>query len=654
MRVSFRAFRGIPKLYGLTALIARFFAAFRMTKNEKLSMSSSSFNFIPLKLLLQTCAITDIIKIMEKNKLSSFDHKTFIIFALFWVILGWLGFLSALFGIFYKAIFAAYFFFGAGLLTYFIVGKKIISRLSFEFRYALLLSLLITTIFSFFATPTIFSGRDQGSIAEAATRLSQNHRLKFTTPVSRELFKIYGPGKALNFPGFYYDAKGNLATQFPLAYTAWLGIFYSLFGLGGLVTANVILLFLFFSAFYFLSRQFLKIPASAAALIISVTSFSFMWFFKYTLSENMALALLWIGVLGFIFFLREKNNLYFFSMALTFGLIAFTRVEGFAFLLMAVLILFIDKDARKFLLSEKYKRIFFPVLALVAVLIIDFFVNSPFFKEMGKAALKIFDFLPKSGKSIPEKYLNPAYRAAGIFFAYGILQYLILGIIGIGYFLKKKRVLEIIPFVVSAPAFIYLIDSNISSDHPWMLRRYVFAIIPALIFYTVLFMDSQLKEKKKIIFAGLIIILTAMNIPSFAKYLIFSENDILLAQTKELSQQFSGNDLILVDRLASGDGWSMITGPASFLFGKNAVYFFNPPDLKKINTQKFDKIYLVVPDNNSVLYDKLSSEYQLVYANSYSLSANRLKIPNRSEKNYLGLPEIVTSETDGKIYEIIK
>lgn len=591
---------------------------------------------------------------MEKNKLSDFDCKAFIIFALFWVILGWLGFLSALFGIFYKAIFAAYFFLGAALLLYFMAGKKIISRLSFEFRYALLLFLLITTIFSFFATPTIFSGRDQGSIAEAATRLSQNHRLEFTTPVSRELFKIYGPGKALNFPGFYYDAKGNLATQFPLAYTAWLGIFYSLFGLGGLVTANVILLFLFFSAFYFLSRQFLKIPASAAALIICATSFSFMWFFKYALSENMALALLWIGILGLIVFLKEKNDFYFFSTALTFGLIAFTRVEGFAFLLVFVLILFINKEARKFLSSAKYKRALLPALALAAILFIYFIVNFPFFKEMGKAALKIFNFLPQSGKSIPEKYLNPAYRAAGIFFAYGILQYLIMGAIGITYFLKKKRFLELIPFAVAAPAFIYLIDSNISSDHPWMLRRYVFAVLPALIFYTVLFLDNRLEEKKKLIFAGSIIILIAMNIPSFAKYLVFSENDILLAQTREFSRQFTDDDLILVDRLASGDGWSMITGPASFLFGKNAVYFFNPSDLKKINAQKFNKIYLVVPDNNSVLYDKLSSEYQLVYANSYFLSASRLKISNRYEKNYPGLPEIVTSETGGKIYEIIK
>ena len=591
---------------------------------------------------------------MKKNKLSAFDYKIFIIFALFWVVLGWLGFISALFGIFYKALFAAYFFLGAASLLYFMAGKKIISRLSFEFRCALLSSFLITAIFSFFVTPTIFSGRDQGSISEAAIRLEQNHKLEFETSASKEFFRAYRPGKALNFPGFYYDAKGNLVTQFPLVYIAWLGIFYSLLGLFGLVMANAILLFLFFSAFYFLSRQFLKIPASAAVLIISATSFSFMWFFKYTLSENMALALLWIGILELIVFLKEKNDFYFFSAALAFGLIAFTRVEGFAFLLMAVLILFINKEARKFLVAEKYKRILFPALALAVILVIDFFANFPFFKEIGKAVLKIFDFLPKSGGSIPERYLNPASRATGIFFAYGILQYLILGIIGIGYFLKKKRFSEIIPFVIAAPAFLYLIDSNISSDHPWMLRRYVFAVLPALIFYTVLFLNNRLEEKKKLIFSGSIIILIILNIPSFAKYLAFSENDNLLAKTKEFSQQFSGNDLILVDRLASGDGWSMITGPASFLFGKNAVYFFNPSDLKKINARKFDKIYLAVPDSGSILYDKLNSEYQLVYANSYFLSASRLKIANMSGQDSISSPEIASSETNGKIYEIMK
>lgn len=49
--------------------------------------------------------------------------------------------------------------------------------------------------------PTVFTGRDQGSIALAAIELARGHELAFRNAASDAFFGIYGPGRALNFPG---------------------------------------------------------------------------------------------------------------------------------------------------------------------------------------------------------------------------------------------------------------------------------------------------------------------------------------------------------------------------------------------------------------------------------------------------------------------
>ena len=137
------------------------------------------------------------------------DIKLFTYFALFWIILSWLGFLAALAGFFYWWIFAGYFAISAAILLRAFLSKKIslknLKEVSLIFPIALisLITLVIIIVLSLSATPTIFSGRDQGAISEAAIRLAQNHQLEFYNPVSGEFFKIYGAGKALNFPGFY-------------------------------------------------------------------------------------------------------------------------------------------------------------------------------------------------------------------------------------------------------------------------------------------------------------------------------------------------------------------------------------------------------------------------------------------------------------------
>lgn len=612
---------------------------------------------------------------MEAIVREKLPSRFLLFFALFWVFLGWLGLIITWAGYFHSWIFIAYFIAAAALLVY--CFKKGVFRLSSEFVILSIFLILTAAIIASFSTPSVFSGRDQGSISEAAVRLSQNHQLEFSTPASNEFFKIYGTGKALNFPGFYYTDSGNLTTQFPLPYISWLTIFYSLFGLTGLIIANAVLFYLFFLYFYFLARIFLEKKYCALLLILTGTSFSFSWFSKFTLSENMALSLFWISIFSFLVFFRERSGISYFTFLSSSFLLFFTRIEGIAFLAAGMILMLFLPNIRNFIKKNWIKKLIIPFSLLAVFLLWNIFADTYFYKEIAKALLSSFS---EKNLDLKEKYIFPFFNILQVYVIYGIFPFLILGLTGIGYFIKKRKLEALIPFLIAFPSFWYLIDSNISSDHPWMLRRFVFSILPILIFYTVLLLAkwkekneiiqkdlhiesiskktiSQIRHvlacRKNLIFYSMIAILLFFNLPSFLKYAFFSENKGLLEQVGELGKNFSNNDLVLIDRKASGDGWSMISGPMNFMFAKNSVYFFNSADLDKIDLEKFDKVYLITPEENINIYKSGLLASRLKYFKNYTLKTERIGIT--SQKKFPAFsPSKENVNIKGEIFEILK
>jgi hypothetical protein len=128
----------------------------------------------------------------------------------------------------------------------------------------------------------------------------------------------------------------------------------------------------------------------------------------------------------------------------------------------------------------------------------------------------------------------------------------------------------------------------------------------------------------------------------FIPYLTFSPHKNLLAQTEKISQNFADTDLVLIDRLATGDGWSMMTGPMSFLFGKQTAYFFNLNDLARIDLKRFSNVYFIIPDASQDFYNPLASK--LVPVKDYTIE-NEILV---SVGNNLPIPQKL--ETFGKIY----
>lgn len=570
---------------------------------------------------------------------------------LFFVGLNLLGIILSLGGIFYPILILLYAISGLGVLAYLIFINWSNISLSPSFSAVLILSLTYIFLLSNYTTPTIFSGRDQGSFAEAAISLSSNHQLKFSFPAIREFFAIYGPGEALNFPGFHYNPDGYLITQFPLGYISWLASFYSFFGLYGLIVANGITFFIFLLSFYLTTRYFLRPSSAWVSLFIILTSFVFSWFFKFTLSENIALALVWFGILTFLFFLRDKSQLCLFSSLISFSILAFSRLEAFIFLAMILLVLLVKFFDPSYRLSSFFsKKMVFILLLLVPLYLINIHTNFGYFYMVARGLLHSLGGSRGDGTG----FFSLVFYNIKLFSVYSLIAYVILGSISIIHLAVKRKWNYLIPFFILLPSVFYLLNPSISLDHPWMLRRYVYSLIPMVIFYSVCFLDHFLE--RRYLFYLFSLFLLFLNLPVFLSYINVAENKNLLAQTEKISHNFKNTDLVLVDREAGGSGFSMITGPLRSLYGKQAVYFFNPEDLKKINKNRFSNIYFIIPDYKSSFYAESGILEQSSVYKDYTIKNEILLIKTGAKEEIyespIELPPLESITVSGKIYKL--
>jgi len=577
----------------------------------------------------------------------------FSIFGLFFVGLIFFSVILSLLKLFYIPLIFLYIIPSVAIIAYLGYKNKIQFEISRQLLAIILMSVGFILLFSIFNTPTIFSGRDQGSYSEAAIRLAQNHKLEFSTPASREFLKIYGDGEALNFPGFNYTQNGNLITHFPTGYISWLAIFYSIFGLNGLIIANAVAFFIFLLSFYFLSRIYLdKMPAFFSFFLI-LTSFIFSWFFKFTLSENLALAIIFFGLLQFTLYLKNNKASYLYSSLFSFYILLFIKIEALAFLAVVTIILYLkSKNEKNIRTYFNDKKVIAVSAVLTAIYFWNIFQNFAYYKIFAKGLRH--SFLPGSvaASEAPLNFFQSFYYTFEILNIYGLTVYIIIGIMAFAYFLKKKKYDLLMPFFIVLPGFIYLLQPSVSADHPWMLRRFVFSIIPICILYSVIFLDKFFV--KKYLFYILCSLLLLSNLIIFIPYLTISENKDMLEQIQSLSQNFKDNDLVFIDQKATGDGFSMMTGPMSFLYNKQAVYFINPADVEKIDRSRFSHIYFIIPDDNLILYKNSGLISRLSSVKDYQIETSRLntRIGKKSElySQLIELPIEKDITVSGKIY----
>ncbi len=578
---------------------------------------------------------------MKKTSLTPFE-----LFSLSWISIALFALIIALFGIFYDLLIIGWII----LLLIFIFDsiKKQRFVLKPHTQREILVFAFITSIgilLSAFVTPTIFGGRDEGSLATNAILLSKNHSLNYSNETINQFFNIYGPGKALNFPGFFYTQEGTLRSQFLPAYPSWLAVFHSLFGYNGLKFANLLPFITFIFSFFLILQKFSTRKNSPFLGVLSlITLFPITLFYKFTLTETFFAALIWFSIHFIIRHLEEKSFLTFLLTFIPLFITPFLRIEsiGFGFMLLFMLIL-LDFERMKL---PKYKLLFV-LCGIVAVS--SFMINAHFFTETIKnfANISPIENLKDTTKQkdfslIPKDWRN--FYMLKILFNYNILPFIILGASFIFALFRNKNWKMLSPFIFLSPSLIYLIDANISLDHPWMLRRFVFAIIPISLLYGILLIERTASTKRLPLYiAGILILLNLTYALPFATY---SQNKGLLEKTSQLMSGFNENDLILVSQKASGDGWSLLSEPTKTILEKNAIYFFNQNDLAKIDASKFENIYLVTSDEELHLYNSLSK----TKIRDYALS-NTIVSPSKDPLSSPGTKKI---DTKGTVFKINK
>lgn len=522
-------------------------------------------------------------------------------------------------------------------------------------------TLAFVLLISFPSSPSVFSGRDQGSYAEAAIRLAHDHSLQSHTPaVEQELFHLYGEGKALNVPGFFFASNGSLVTQFPLGNIAWFGASVSLFGIVGLSLANAFTLFVSLLTLFIFLRRFVAFPFAASGVAVAALSFPFVWLQERTLSENVALPLFLILSVHLVSFLTDPKRRIWWLAILSATFLCLTRIEGFFLFALSVVVIFSQQEARRYLLSHFFTTLLSAVVIVSAILSIDIVSNLPFYRTIGKAVMESFVAPSSNTSSALLPSTMPLFRTLEIFWTYGMISILSLALLGFIMLFKGRQFIRLVPFWLALPTFMYLFSPQISPDHPWILRRFVFAFWPTAIVLAIcalarLQISFEGRYPGKILFRpalfssffSALLILPAL--PTTAPRLFFSENRYLLSDVETLSTYFSDRDLILVDRMSSGDPFSIIADPLSTLFGKNAMYFFNPDDLSRLDIAQYEHVYLIVRDGDEHIYQSaLNSHFEFRKMRPYTLRTSTFsretdpaRIPLRNDEVISGMVFLV-------------
>ena len=504
--------------------------------------------------------------------------------------------------------------------------------------------------------PTVFSGRDQGSYSLAALHLAHTGSEGVTAPVIQAFSSLAGTGKALNFPGFAYTDTGALVPEFPIGSIVWYAAFVSVFGLIGFFLANVITATLSTLLFFSLARFSLSPRWSLFVTTLFAVSFPLFWFGRFTLSENFALMLFLLLAVQTTRLLawRPTNPIFFFQLCLTGIVFTATRIEGWPIFALALILCLSISTVRRSLTAHGSERTRLIIIAAAACLLISTtLANLPFYHSL--ASTLWHQWTDAAQRASDEPFFPAFISLWRILWLYQLAPvFLIGGLSAVLIAAKKRSWITLAPLFLALPTLLYLVSPHISGDHPWMLRRFDFTLWPVFLLLTVIgisILDRFLHARSsRGFFARTFapVLLLAITLPILTvsiRFLPITENPTLLTDTAAVAAHFSPRDLVLVDRLASGDPWSMLAGPLYSVFGLQSAYFFNRDDLQGLPLGQFDNIYFLTDINTLEAYSSRFGDH-VTLAGSYAVNLGRLLQITADPTSF---PTLQTSHTTGVI-----
>lgn len=518
----------------------------------------------------------------------------------------------------------------------------------------------------FFSPPPYFSGRDEGSYANAAIQIAKNGSV-FSSPEILGILNQEGAAhQSLNFPGFVIS-QNRLLSQFSPAYSVFLALFYKLTDSVFLWSlANGLLILGGALPFYFILRYFLPRFLAFSGFLILFSHFLFIWFPRFTLSENLTFCLLWnliFFILIFYFtedsFIRKNLILPLVSLSV---LLPLTRPEGIWLVLAFAFLAFLfrrrfSKEIFDFGLKNLLSLVFgfSGAFLTIYVLFLEFPVYKRLFKDWIKwnksevfyenlktGQLTFDNFFGAISSSFPS--LTKFVYLVQVEWKYGILFFGFFGLLALFILIfrskqrffnkKEERFLKILLFLIS-PFFISFVSPQISGDHPWMLRRFLVAVLPAgilLAIFIIYRLGKKMPQKMSFlvpIFLGLLFL------PSFeasSSFLTIKTGDGRNEALEKLGEFFKKEDFVFLHRESSGDGWQMFSGPLMSVYSLNSAYIFLPDNVtqnKKNILERWyqgKRSYVVLPEGAYDYEHKLKKTFNLTLEKEISFTNDQLKI----------------------------
>lgn len=506
--------------------------------------------------------------------------------------------------------------------------------------------MLICVLGIFFPHET-FGGRDEGSYSNAAVMLSKNSNLLFSSNIRTAVGN--NPGE---------DTQKLVLFETP-AYYVWLAIQNVFFGLGWMLRSNIIFASLGLSALFFVFSSISNKSFGFTAVALFSSSLPFLWFFRETMSENLAFFLLWTSLAFLMTFLRTKRNMYLFGLLLGTWLFSFTRLEGllmqftifmvFSFLLFAMKIFSIKKNV-------------LIIFVYVIVISSSLLIQKPFTSSslLGFNIRKI-DYLVKratSGIQVVPNSMKARVSFQKIakfsdripFFVFEMLAkynfvivlfaiFIILPVLVIDRRMHKTTRLGVACLlIVILPEFYKFIDPAVSLDQPWMYRRYLYALLPLGYFCFIILLNRLMNRKLTMI---TVVLLVSVNIILSRNIIFLKNNWSLTKQLDKIIKNISpSEDLVIVY------GWTVLDNyyPTSYLNYQKGIrakiqhWSLNTlwlPEEHKYNGLFYKHLFLLSdkgPENfkqyNFLLVDSIEVQYNQLQPNCILSTIN----------NELGLP----------------
>jgi hypothetical protein len=479
--------------------------------------------------------------------------------------------------------------------------------------------------------PYILGARDQGVYVNIGVNIAKTGSIIIQDPILKEMdyptrSMFY---KDFQFPGFFpsNENSGEIIPQFFYLYPVWIAIFYSIFGLELSLYITPIFGILATLGVFLLARTLFNDKIALIASLLLTLNFAQIWYAREPSTEILTQLLIFSGLATFILFDRNLSKYYGALSAFCFGEAFLTRIT--TVLLIPPIVLFFAYLRVKGELRKKHLYFIVPFSILSAhaiftaffistwytpyilngilpftlpptdelllassllfaafIFLLDKFRNEISIRNVAKNQkfMPYLQFLAAFFIVIAFLYLYFMRPTEGVPDTYNLIKLswylnglvgIILATIGLLLLLYKKPCREIYLFLGIALIYsaYFLINAQISLDHPFWIRRFLPVVIPSLLLCAAysIYALTNLQIKKQpvgsILSSIILLILVVSSINSDSLIINHVEFKGVIGELEYLSNSTKDNSILLF-----GTDWTSfkLSTPMNYIFGKKS------------------------------------------------------------------------------------